>query len=158
MLNLGTYETDVDFAWEAASRLEHSFLRAASALEEQIPHRNADAAHAMRDWRGRYAHEFEHEHMAITARDARRIAAECRRCAEMLEQLAQLAREENHRRQLAREWEIEHRAWEREQAHRDLFEKLGDLLGGDDEPEPPELPEVKPHPRVAIAPPIAARG
>jgi hypothetical protein len=158
MLNLGTYETDVDFAWQAASRLKHSFLRAASELEDQIPRRHAYAEHAMRDWRGRYAQEFESEHMAATAGDARRLAAECRRCADMLEELAQLAREENERRKLARAWEAEHKAWEREQAHRNLIEAVGDGLFGDDEPKPPDLPETKPHPRVAQDPGIRARG
>jgi hypothetical protein len=74
MPDLGPYDVDVPFAWDAASRLKHSFLRAASELEDQIPRRNAYAAHAMRDWRGRYAEEFEGEHMAVTARDAHRIA------------------------------------------------------------------------------------
>ena len=158
MLNLGTYETDVEFAWEAASGLKHTFLRAASELENQIPRRNADASHAMRDWRGRYAHEFESEHMAVTARDAHRIAAECRRCAAMLEKLTRLAHEEQQRRELARAWKVKHDAWEREQAHRDIFEKLVDGVVGDDEPKPPELPEIRPHPHIAHAPGISARG
>jgi hypothetical protein len=162
MTDLGTYDVDVPFAWDAASRLKHSFLRAASELEDQIPRRNAYAAHAMRDWRGRYAKEFEGEHMAVTARDAHRIAAECRRCAAMLEQLAQLAREENERRALARAWEAEHKAWEREQAsHHGIsgaIADVGDALLGDDEPKPPELPEIKPHPLVSDAPGVGARG
>jgi hypothetical protein len=158
MLDLGTYDRDVDFAWDAASSLKHSFLRAASELEDQIPRRHAYATHAMRDWRGRYAKEFEGEHMAATTGDARRIAAECRRCAEMLEELAQLAREENHRRALARAWEAKHKAWDQEHAHRNLLEMAGDLIGGDGEPKPPDLPETKPHPRVANAPGISARG
>jgi hypothetical protein len=158
MLNLGTYETDVDFAWEAASRLKHSFLRAASELEGQIPRRNAYATHAMRDWRGRYAKEFEREHMAVTARDAHRIAAECRRCAAMLEELAQLAREEQERRELARAWKVEHDAWKHEQADDNFLDDVGDFFGGDDEPKPPDLPEIKPHPHIAHAPGISARG
>src|SRR4051812_8636419 len=151
MLNLGTYETDVDFAWEAASRLKQSFLRAASELEAQIPRRNAYAGHALRDWRGRYADEFESEHMAVTARDAHRIAAECRRCAAMLEELARLAREEQQRRELARAWKTEHDAWEREQASHHglggLLDDIGDAVFGDGEPRPPDLPEIKPHPQ-----------
>jgi hypothetical protein len=162
MLNLGTYETDVDFAWEAASRLKQSFLRAASELEAQIPRRNAYAGHALRDWRGRYADEFESEHMAVTARDAHRIAAECRRCAAMLEELARLAREEQQRRELARAWKTEHDAWEREQASHHglggLLDDIGDAVFGDGEPRPPDLPEIKPHPHIAHAPGISARG
>jgi hypothetical protein len=162
MPDLGPYDVDVPFAWDAASRLKHSFLRAASELEDQIPRRNAYAAHVMRDWCGRYAEEFEGEHMAVTARDAHRIAAECRRCAAMLEQLAQLAREEQQRRELARAWEAEHEAWEREQAsHHGIAGAIADVrdgLLGDDEPKPPDLPEIRPHPLVSDAPRVGARG
>jgi hypothetical protein len=158
MLDLGTYTEDVRFAWDAAARLKQSFLRAARELEDQIPRRDGYAEHALRQWRGRYADEFESEHMAVTARDAHRIAEECRRCAAMLEELAQQAREEQQRRELARAWKVRHDAWEREQAHRDILDKLGDLLGGDDEPAPPDLPEIRPHPHIAHAPGIGARG
>jgi hypothetical protein len=158
MTDLGPFMEDVPFAWEAASTLRRSFLRAASELEQQIPRRTSYAALALRDWRGRYADEFEGQHMAVTRGDAHRIAAECRRCAAMLDQLAQQAREEQQRRELARAWKLEHDAWEREQADRDVVEKIGDLLGGDDEPKPPDLPEITPHPLVADAPAVGARG
>lgn len=46
--------------------------------------------------------------MATTTGDARRIAAELRRCAEMLHQLANLARKEQGRREIAREWKRKH--------------------------------------------------
>jgi hypothetical protein len=158
MLDLGTYTEDVRFAWDAASRLKDSFVRAASELEGQIARRNAYGAHALRDWRGRYAQEFESEHMAVTARDAHRIAAECRRCAAMLEELAQLAHEEQQRRELARAWKVKHDAWEREQARNNLLDDIANLFGGDGEPKPPDLPEIRPHPHIAHAPGISARG
>jgi hypothetical protein len=162
MPDLGPYDVDVPFAWHAASRLKDSFLRAASELEDQISRRHAYAARAMRDWRGRYAEEFEGEHMAVTARDAQRISTECRRCAAMIEQLTQLAREEQQRREIARAWEDEHKAWEREQASHHgvggVIADIGDALLGDDEPKPPDLPEIKPHPLVSDAPRIGVRG
>ena len=76
----------------------------------------------------------------------------------MLGQLADRARQEQERRDVALAWQHEHDAWEREQADRNLLEKAGDLLGGDDEPKPPDLPEIRPHPLVPDAPSIGARG
>jgi hypothetical protein len=124
----------VPFAWHAAAALKQSFLRAASELEAQIGKRTSYAEHAKRDWRGRYAQEFESEHMAAMRGDAHKLAAACRTCATMLEELAERARQERERRDLALAWQHEHEAWEREQAHRSLWEKAGDLLVGDDEP------------------------
>jgi hypothetical protein len=162
MTDLGPITQKVPFAWHAASALKHSFLRAASELEDQIGERASYAEAAKRDWRGRYAEEFESEHMTAMRDDARKLAAECRRCAGMLEQLAQLAREEQQRRELARAWEAEHRAWEREQASRHgiggVIADFGDAVLGDGEPKPPDLPEVRPHPLVSDAPAIGARG
>ncbi len=158
MADLGPFTEDVKFAWDAASRLKHSFIRAADELEAQIPRRSSYAQHAKRDWRGTYAEQFEGEHMPITIGDARKIAAECRRCAQMLEQLSQLAREEQERRELAREWKREHDAWERDQADDNILDDVVDIVGGDDEPKPPDLPEIKPHPLVAKAPPVGDRG
>jgi hypothetical protein len=158
MTDLQPITQPVPFAWHAASALKQSFLRAASELEAQIGERTSYAEHAKRDWRGRYAQEFESEHMAAMRGDAHKLAAACRTCATMLDELADRARQEQERRDLALAWQHEHEAWEREQAHRSLLEKAGDLLGGDDEPKPPDLPEIRPHPLVLDAPSIGARG
>jgi hypothetical protein len=96
--------------------------------------------------------------MSAIRRDARNLAAACRTCATMLEELADRARQEQERREIARAWKTKHDAWEREQAHRNVAEKLGDLLGGDDEPKPPDLPEIRPHPHVPDVPSIGGRG
>jgi hypothetical protein len=132
MTDLGPFDDDVPFAWHAASGLKHSFLRAADELETQIGQRTSYGQEVKRDWRGRYAQEFE--------------------------ELADRARQEQERREIARAWKTKHDAWEREQAHRNLAEKLGDLLGGDDEPKPPDLPEIRPHPHVPDVPSIGGRG
>jgi hypothetical protein len=157
MVDLGPIEEDVPFAWDAASKLKRLFLRTADELEEQIPRRGSYGQHAKRDWRGRYANEFDN-HMSITTGDAGRIAAELRKCAQMLHELTQLAREEQQRREIARAWKVKHDAWEADQANDNVLDDLGDLLGGDDEPKPPDLPEIKPQPLVAEAPPTGERG
>lgn len=158
MVDLGPFEEPVRFAWREASDLKHEFVRAANILEAQLKARRSDANAAEKDWRGRYAEEFESEHMKITIGDATRFIVEFRLCAKMLEQLANLAREEDDRRQLAREWKEEHDKWEEEQRERSAGEKLLDWGLGDDEPKPPQKPEVKPQPFVASAPPVLNRG
>src|SRR4051794_25507320 len=154
----GPFRTDVPFAWHTASALKQSFLRAADELEAQIGRRTSYAEDAKREWRGKYTEEFESGHMAAIRGDAHRLAAACRACATMLEELADDARQEQERRELLRAWAEEHEAWEREQAHRNIAEKLRDLLGGDDEPKPPDLPQIRPHPHVPDVPSIAGRG
>ena len=158
MVDLGPIQEDVPFAWGAAAKLRQEFLRAAEELEGQVPSRNSYAQHALQDWRGRYAQEFEGEHMAITTGDARRIAAELRKCAQMLHELANLARKEQERRDVARAWQVKHDAWEREQSNDGFGENLWDSIAGDDEPKPPEVPEIKPEALVAASPPVKDRG
>jgi hypothetical protein len=150
--NLGPIEEDVPFAWGAASKLKAEFKRAAEELEDQAGVFASASEQALEDWRGAFARDFRREHMRITRDDARRIAAELQKCATMLSQLANLARKEQDRREVAREWKREHEAWEREQSDDGLGENIMDALGGDDEPKPPDLPEIKPEPLVATAP------
>ncbi|MEA2154781.1 MAG: hypothetical protein QOE11_921 [Solirubrobacteraceae bacterium] len=158
MVDLGPIEADVPFAWDAASRLKHEFERAADELDRQLRTRRHAADHAEQDWHGRYSSVFEHFHMGCTINDGRGIAQELRRCAQMLEQLANLAREENDRRRLARAWKVKHDAWEQAQKHDNLFDDLVDVVGGDGEPKPPNVPELKPQPFVATGPPGGERG
>ena len=159
---LGPYAVDVPFAWHAAASLKRSFLAAANELEGQVGERASYAEDARRDWRGRYAQEFESEHMAAIRRDAHTLAAACRTCAEMLEQLADRARQEQDRREVLRAWAAEHEAWEHEKASRHgvlgAIADVGDALLGDDEPKPPDLPEITPHPLVPDKPAIGGRG
>lgn len=156
--NLGPIEEDVPFAWGEASSLKHSFIRAARELRQQSKRITKYGDDALEEWRGRYAKEFEGEHMAITTGDADKIADECERCAEMLSQLANLAREEDDRRKVARAWKAEHDKWEEDQKNRGFGGWLEDTITGDDEPKPPDLPEIKPQPLVAKSPPVEGRG
>jgi uncharacterized protein YukE len=156
--DLGIYDRDVEFAWGEASRLKHEFERAADELEGQLGSRRSQADHAERDWHGRYRSVFENIHMSCTIGDARGIVAELRRCAQMLEQLANLAREENDRRRQARAWKVKHDDWKRAKDHQGILGDIGDFLGGDDEPKPPNIPVVTPQPFVASEPPSNDRG
>lgn len=155
MTDLGAFEEDVKFAWGEASKLKHELERAADELEEQLPRRRKLAHHAEHDWHGRYVSVFRRQHMSCTIDDARAIAAEMRRCAKMLEQLANLARQENKRREIARDWKARHDEWERN--------RQGGLVGfindldGNEEPEPPNVPEIIPQPFVATSPPCGSR-
>lgn len=158
MVDLGPYDKPVDFAWAEASKLKHSFIRAADVLGEQLSARRELGERALRDWRGVYAREFESSHMEITQSDAVRLIAEYTVAAEMVSQLANLAREEQERRDLAMVWKVEHDAWVEEQRERSAGEKLLDWGLGDDEPKPPQLPEIKPQPFVATGPPMMERG
>lgn len=151
---LGTIKEDVDFAWGPASSLRQELLRGATELEQQAKERSILAADAKEDWHGRYVSVFERQHMRCTIDDGFAIASELRKCAEMLHELAQLAREENKRRALARAWKEEHDHWEK--THDSGFLGLGDL-DGDEEPKMPHLPEIVPHPVVATAPACGSR-
>lgn len=158
MVDLGPYDKPVEFAWPEASKLKHEFIRAADRLGAQLSQRRELADRALRDWRGPYARDFESTHMTVTQDDAVRFIAEFTICAEMLSQLANLAREEKDRRALAMQWKVEHDAWVEEQRERSAGEMLLDWGLGDDEPKPPELPEIKPQPYVASPPPVTDRG
>jgi hypothetical protein len=157
VVDLGPIEQPVQFAWSAAAALRASFERAAAELEGQIGTRRGSADHALHDWHGRYASDFEHGHMSCTVRDGRAIAADLRRCAQMLHQLAELARQEEVRRAAARAWKVKHDAWARAQNHQGILGGLHDLVLGDDEPKPPSIPEFKEPSMVAASPPTSER-
>ena len=143
MGDLGAIHEDVPFAWAAAERLATELRGSARVCEGQIPHRNAIAEQAQEEWRGAYAGKFS-ERMETCTGDAGRLADAMRRAADILDELIQLAREEQTRREQARAWELEHDAWEREQEDRSIAEKVGDFFGGDDEPKPPPGPRSEP--------------
>jgi hypothetical protein len=149
--DLGPYEEDVKFAWEAASKLKHEFERTAHELSDQARARRKLADHAKDDWHGRYVSVFERQHMSCTLKDAAALSKEMLRCAQMLHELSNLAREEDDRRKLARAWKVEHDKWERE--HDGGIVGFFKDLDGNEEPKPPDLPEIKPQPMVADSPP-----
>ncbi len=153
MVDLGPFTEPVRFAWDEADKLEAALESAADRLEAQIGGRARDGERALDDWRGNYAKLFREQHMHITITDAKAIAAALRKCAAMVRQLRELAEEEKERRRIALEWHNKHEAWERDQADDDALDNLGDLLGGSDEPKPPDVPEIKPKELVATSPP-----
>lgn len=129
---------DLRFAWSAAEQLGRNLRATASVCDAQIPHRDAIAAAARQEWRGVFAEKFD-ERTRICTGDAHRLATALRDAAATLDELVRLAREEQARRDEAQAWQVRHDAWEREQEDRSIGEKIGDFLGGDDEPEPPTL-------------------
>jgi hypothetical protein len=151
MADLGAIEEDVKFDWATATKLSSELRAAATELDGQIPHRNAIADTAKQEWRGVYAGKFTGR-MAICTGDASRLATALRLAAKELDELAQLAHEEQHRRELARAWKVKHDAWKEHQKHRGVFETVGDFFGGDDEPKPPVGPP-KTVPTYTIAAP-----
>lgn len=156
-VNPSTME-DVPFAWGAAAKLKSRLVRAADELEGQIGARQADGREALEQWRGGYAREFEHEHLTATAGDARQIAAALRSCAELLHELADLARKEQERRVAMRAWQHEHDAWERDRANDGLVTDLLKAVVGDDEPKPPDLDPITARHLEADAPSVRHRG
>lgn len=155
MTDLGPIEEDVKFAWGPAAALSAQLRRAARTLDHSVPRLNAAAHHAKQDWHGAYARRFD-DHMSKCTGDARRFVAALEGAAEKLDQLAELAREEQHRREIAREWRIRHDEWERNRTP--VLSDIGDALGiGEDEPKPPNLPEIHPRPLLAEAPPSSGR-
>jgi uncharacterized protein YukE len=156
MTDLGPIEEDVKFAWGPAAALSAQLRRAARTLDDSIPRIAAAALHAKQDWRGAYARRFD-DHMTKCTTDARRFAAAMEDAAATLDELADLARKEQQRREIARAWKVRHDEWEKH--HGGIVNTLKDLATGDGDPEPkpPDLPEITPHPRVAHAPASSGR-
>jgi uncharacterized protein YukE len=155
MTDLGPIEEDVRFAFGPASALAAQLRSTASMLDARVPRMRSAAHHAKQDWHGSYAHTFD-RHMRICTGDAAKFVAALERAADMLDQLARLAREEQDRREIARAWKIEHDEWERNHDG-GIGGFLHDTLLGSGEPKPPNLPEIKPHPLVAESPPSGGR-
>jgi uncharacterized protein YukE len=135
MTDLGPIEEDVRFAWEAATKLSADLRSIAAGLDEQIPRRNTLADAAKQQWRGVYAGKFT-DRMTICTTDAHRVAGALRDAADALDELAVLAHEEQDRRELAREWKIEHDAWQRREDDKGMFESFTDTVGITDYDEP----------------------
>jgi uncharacterized protein YukE len=110
--DLGPIHEPVDFAWGPAKALSAQLRRAARTLDDAIPRLGAAAHHGRQDWHGAYARRFD-DHMSTCTTDARRFVAALENAAETLDGLADLAREEQHRRDIARAWQAKHDEWEK---------------------------------------------
>jgi uncharacterized protein YukE len=149
MVDLRGIAEDVPFDWAAAGRLATELRATASACEGQIPRRTAIAGRAQTEWRGRYAREFAGR-MRICTGDAQRLATALRQAADQVDELSRLAREEQKRREAAREWQ-------RQQEDESLLEQFGDFLFGEDD-LPPVPDPVTPPRFTSPAPAATVRG
>jgi uncharacterized protein YukE len=143
MGELGAFEEDVRFGWAEATALAAELRSTAGSLEGQIGERNSIKGPAREAWRGKYAQEFDGR-VGICTGDAGRLAEALREAADGLDELARLAREEQERREYAREWD----------ANNDdggFLDGVGDFVFGEDDLPPPP-PPVEP-PRIAIVEP-----
>ena len=149
MVDLRGIAEDVPFAWSAATRLAGELRAAADTCEGQIPRRTTIAGQAATEWRGLYARQFS-DRMRICTGDAQRLAVALRQAADQVDELARLAREEQDRREKARQWQ-------REQEDESVLDKVGDFLFGED--DLPPIPDPVTPPTFTTAAPIStARG
>jgi len=149
MAELGAIQDDVRFDWSGAERLAAEFRATAGVLEGQVPHRNAIAGQAKQEWRGAYAEQFTGR-MRTCAGDAQRLADAMRTAASQVDELARLAREEQTRRERARDWMAQ-------QEDESLLEKAKDFVFGEDD-KPPVPPPVEPRRFTSTAPVAGSRG
>jgi uncharacterized protein YukE len=143
MGELGAYREDVRFGWAEATALAAELRAAAGELDGQIGERHAIKSPAREEWRGKYAQEFDGR-VEVCTGDAGRLAEALREAADGLDELARLAREEQDRREYAREWEANN-------SDGGFLDAAGDFLFGEDDLPPPP-PPVEP-PRIPIAEP-----
>ncbi|WP_433824949.1 hypothetical protein ACQP2E_22720 [Actinoplanes sp. CA-015351] len=148
MVDLRGISEDVPFDWDAATRLAAQLRDGADDCEGVIPRRTSAATVATQEWRGVYARQFA-TRMGICVTDAQRLAAAMRQAASQVDELARLAREEQARREKAREWQ-------RQQDEESVLNKIGDFLFGED--DLPPVPEpITPPVYTAPPPAVAAR-
>jgi uncharacterized protein YukE len=136
---------DVPFDWPAADRLAAELRGTADTCEGQIGRRGTLAHHAAAQWRGVYAGQFAGRMRTCTG-DAHRLAAALRQAADQLDELARLAREEQDRREKARQWQ-------REQDDESVLDKIGDFIFGED--DLPPIPDPVTPPTFTTTAPIA---
>jgi hypothetical protein len=142
--DLGAIHEDVRFNWAAAADLAAELRLSAAVLEEQVPQRRHLAALPRAEWRGRYAEAFDRR-IGVCVGDAGRFATSMRSAADDLDELGRLAREEQARREQAREWQ------RKQDAESWLERNILDPVFGEDDLPPPQ-PAVE-APRIAIAAP-----
>jgi hypothetical protein len=88
--------------------------------------------------------------MRICTGDAQRLATALREAADQVDELARLAREEQNRREKARQWQ-------QEQDNEGVLEKIGDFVFGEDD-LPPVPGPVTPPTFTSAAPVPTGRG
>lgn len=144
MGDLGAIHEDVRFDWGKASELASELRSTAGKLEEQQSSRNSIKTAAREHWRGRFAEEFDGRVSTCTT-DASQFAESMRDAARQLDELARLAREEQDRREQAREWE-------RNNDDGGVLDSVGDFVFGEDDLPPPPPPVDPPTIEIAQSP------
>lgn len=149
MSGIGPIEEDVRFDHGAAQHLVTLAGSTASTVESQRGSRLAWASTAMGEFRGYFSTLFAGNAETADA-DAEQVVVGLRDVARFVGQLADSAREEQARRETAREWQ-------REQEDRNLLEKGIDggksLLGmGEDKPPVGDMPEPPSYAPTVVAP------
>lgn len=149
MAELGAINENVQFNWDAAAQLAAELRATADTLDGQVGPRTSQASSARKVWDGVYAQQFDGRVKTCTG-DATRLAASMRRAATDLDTLARLAREEQQRREYAREWVANH-------DDSGFLDNVGDFFFGEDDLPPPRPPIEPPQIPVYDTPP-ASRG
>jgi len=146
MGELGAIDENVRFDWAKANELVGALRSAAHVLDFQVDERRRITSDPREHWRGRYADAFD-TRVSTCVGDAGRFVTSLREAALQLEEMARLAREEQDRREQAREWVRDNEGG--------VLDAIGDFVFGEDEPPPP--PPVTP-PSIPIeAPRTTAR-
>ena len=122
VVDLRRISEDVPFDADAATRLAAQLRSSADECEGVIPRRTSVATLATEEWRGVYARQFA-TRMGLCVTDAQRLATAMRQAAIQVDELARLAREDQDRREKAREWQ-------RRQEDEGVLDKIGDFLFG----------------------------
>ncbi len=136
MGDLGAYGEDVDFNWTKASELASELRSTANVLEYQVGERSRIKAEPLEHWLGTYSEQFVARAGTCTG-DATRFVTSMRDAATRLDEMARLAREEQQRREAAREWV----------ANNDdggFLDTVGDFVFGEDDVPPPPPPVMPP--------------
>lgn len=133
MADLHGIEEDVPFDWGGADALAAKLESTASEVDGQIPRRNSYAHAAREEWRGLYSRKFA-QRMKICTTDAKELSTSMREAVNMLKELERLAREEQERREKAREWKARQK-----DGLLGAAEDVGSALGIVDKEEPPPV-------------------
>ncbi|MEA2233925.1 MAG: hypothetical protein QOD83_3741 [Solirubrobacteraceae bacterium] len=147
MEDLGAIHEPVPFNWEVADALVARLNAGAGLLRAQRSRRTELAGKARTDWRGVYEGKFG-ARMTVCVTDAGRLADAMELAAKQVQELAQLAREEQQRREVAKQYERDLKAWQERRDNRNPlevgFDGVTEAFGADDgKPRPPDGPKSK---------------
>ena len=150
-------EEPITFDAGAADDLAARFTATAGLLRSQVPQRENLVTAGRVDWKGSYEVKFG-ARMEVCKSDAGKLADALEDAAKQVKELARLAKDEQDRRTKAREWRIEHDAWQREHDQKSGLEQGFDsLFHRDEAPEPPPL-KPNPEPKLPIMEPPSQTG